>query len=111
MRAKFIKHKNPRKSLGLDMLSKRDFDSYEEFVDWVYKYLIPNFYGMPNGPELYKKIIKTVRKEGSIIPQDVFNYIFYKIKPNIKIKGQTMSHWSSRDIRSKYPFPRYNKDL
>ena len=109
MKAKFIKHKNPRVSLGLDPLSKRDFESYDEFLDWLHDYIIPNYYNIPNGPELSRKIEKIADEEDLLIPEDLYNYILYEIMPDITIKeininkkvGEwDMIAWDLRDFYS-----------
>ena len=112
MKAKFIKHKNPRRSLGLDPLFKREFDSKEDFVDWLYRYLVPNFYGMPNGLKLWKHIMNMLKEEGSgNIPSKLFGYIHEEIIPNITVDGIsetdtllfTLSGYTLL-LRQKYPF-------
>ena len=107
MKAKFIKHKNPREALGLDPLSKRDFKSMEEFVDWLYKYMVPNFYNMPNGPDLYALIKKKLKSGDSYMPGEFYNYIRLTILPEVKINGKTelqKTIWFPQYLREKYPF-------
>ena len=101
---RFVKSKNPRKALGLDILSKREFDSYEEFIDWLYKYLVPDFYGMPNGPKLYNKIEKIVDKEKTYVPRDFLYYFNRSFWYEIKINGEfPRTEWIYL-LRDKWPF-------
>ena len=112
MRAKFIKHNNPRDTLGIGILNKRDFNSYEEFIDWLYRYLIPDFYNIPNGPKLWDQIKKLIMEEKlTVIPQELYYYITNGIIPDVKINGMNIGSWKALDLRKKYPFPLYNKDL
>ena len=103
MKAKFIKHHNPRKTLGLDPLERRNFSSFKEFLDWLYYYVVPNFYNMDNGPKLWNKIINNTGK-GLYLPQDLFNYLLNNIIFECKIgkdKGANDYAWLS-EISNKY---------
>lgn len=114
MRAKFIKHKDPRKTLGLSILDKREFNSYEEFIDWLYKYLVPHFYGMKNGPELWYKIKKLIKRDNTIIPQELYEYINEEIGNDVKISRIPLSDqggWQPSDLRERYSFPTSNTKL
>ena len=94
VKAKFIKYKDPRRSLGLNILSKRDFKSYEEFVDWLYNYLIPHYYNMPNGPKLWKKMREITELEKSYVPNDFLDYFKKELEKEIKIEGRPpLIHW------------------
>lgn len=112
MKVKFIKHKNPRQTLGADILNKRNFNSYEEFIEWLYKYVVPNYYGMPNGPELWNKIKNiSLEEKYTVIPRSLFDYIQYTIFPDIKIKKGKYFYplneeegWDPYDLRERYPF-------
>ena len=112
MKAKFIKHNTARTALGVDVLSQRDFKSYNEFINWLYDYIVPSFYGIPKGRELWNKIKKIVKREDSYIPWDLLNYIGREIIPWIKINGEKdriRSYYI--DLRNKFPFSPYNSDI
>ena len=113
MKAKFIRHNDARKSLGVDILSKREFDSYEEFINWLYRYAVPDFYKMDNGPKLWNLIKRTVKRQGTLIPIELYEYIVNEIKPSIQIKNYDITYmgWDPEHLRGKYPFPVSNKDL
>ena len=107
MKAKFIRHNDPRKTLGISPALKRDFINREEFVDWMYRYLVPDFYGIPNGPELEAKVRSKLRGTTNYIPQDFFVYVRDFIIPEINIKIG-ISGWV-QGLRSRFGLG-YDKD-
>lgn len=107
MRGKFIRHNNARSALNIDPL-KRIFNSEEEFVDWLYKYVVPDYYGIPLGMKLWEKILEELKNNLVNIPRKLFYFIENEILPHIKIKGmadlQVLMFDYTYLLRKKWPF-------
>ena len=111
MKAKFIKHNNPRGTLDIGILAKKIFKTNEEYIDWLYKYVVPDFYGMENGPDLWNKIKNYIKIHWGNMPDPLVDYISKKIEPYIKITQEEKNlHWPIL-LRKKYPFSSWNDEL
>lgn len=115
MKAKFIKHKDPRRVLGLDRLSRRSFQTFKDFIDWVYLYVVPDFYHMPHGTKLYDLIKRKVVKEGTDIPWDLYYHICDNILREVTITQEdsmylTCSRFPT-PLRTRFPFSDDNSIL
>lgn len=110
MKAKFIKHNNPRQALGI---TQKNFDNFDQFMEWLYEYVVPDFYNMPNGPKLKKKIKSLVVGTGFNIPEDLYDYIGNKIIPIVKVQNLNsgdINFWPYL-LRMKYDLPQSNNNL
>ena len=113
MKAQFIRHKDPWRALGLSILNKRNFKNSEEFITWLYKYVVPDFYGMSNGRDLYHKLKTILGGSGLAVPHELYEYIEYKIVPEISFEDGTTPEvlgWPLL-LRGMYPFSEFNDDL
>ena len=57
MKAKFIRHKDARRTLGISPLDRRSFEGTSDFLNWVWKVFLPYYYGTSDPKEIGTKVL------------------------------------------------------
>lgn len=74
MKAKFIKHNNPRNALGLGP-NRRNFKDELDFTRWAILKFLPYYYGAVKKEEISKKIKEELGNSGSVLPDSLYESI------------------------------------
>ena len=78
MKAKFIKHSNPRETLGIS-LDKRKFIDGEDFARWATHIFIPIYYNAPNLKLALEEFMRNKSlpiNKGNAFPSDLFSRLY-----------------------------------
>ena len=71
MEAKFIKYNDPRKTLGLPPISKKNFQNLKELEKWFLNIFIPDYYNTRDKKEIRKKFKRGLSK--GILPYKLYD--------------------------------------
>lgn len=95
MKAKFVKHNDPRQALGVSPLQRRNFRDKEDFLEWLVNFYIPDFYGVRDNDWYFlNKIIGSMMLDNGVfcnLPARLYDSILKIIKEAEKESGKMLS--------------------